>query len=204
MLFALMHSLSHYDRQVKNKSYSSQKLFTMFDREFYEIHGKVFGIIGLGTIGKNVARVAQAFGATVVYYSTQNENRSDTYQRLSLDELLAQSHVVSIHAPLNDKTKHLIGYEQIKQMRKEAYLLNLGRGGIIDESGLARALNENRIAGAAIDVFAQEPLEKDSPLLNISQPDKLLLTPHNAWTSREARETLMREVYIHIEQSLKH
>ena len=203
MLFYLLESLRYYDDYVKSGEYAKSDIFTHLGKPFWEIRGKTWGIIGLGTIGRRVADVASAFGANVIYYSTSGVERKEKYPRVSLDELLKTSDIVSIHAPLNEKTKGLIGYEQIKLMKPTAYLLNLGRGGIVVEEDLAKALDENLIAGAALDVLEKEPITEDNPLLKIKNKEKLFITPHIAWTSVEARKTLVNEIIENIKAFLE-
>lgn len=197
-LFFLLHNARYYDDYVKSKAYCNSDIFTNMDRSFWELNGKKFGIIGLGNIGKQVANIATCFGAKVQYYSTSGKNTDQPYSQLSFEELLSTSDVISIHSPLNENTKNLIGYEQMKQMKPTAYLLNMGRGGIINEKELAKALNENLIAGAAIDVMEKEPINANSPLYNINDPSRLYITPHIAWASIESRERLMDIVCEHI------
>jgi lactate dehydrogenase-like 2-hydroxyacid dehydrogenase len=202
LLFYLLESLPYYDQYVKSKRYTGSGNFTCLDLPFWEIQGKTWGIIGLGTIGKKTAEIARAFGCQVLYYSTSGRNNDENYTRVELTELLKSSDIVSIHAPLNPQTYNLLQYDQLKTMKKSAILLNLGRGGIINEGDLARALDEGLIAGAGLDVFEQEPLEAKSPLLNIKNREKLVLTPHIAWASVEARQTLLKEVAHNIEAFL--
>ena len=203
MLFYLLESLRYYDDYVKSGEYTKSDIFTHLGRPFWEVRGKTWGIIGLGTIGRRVADVASAFGANVIYYSTSGVERKEKYPRVSLEELLKTSDIVSIHAPLNEKTKGLIGYEQIKLMKPTAYLLNLGRGGIVIEEDLAKALDENLIAGAGLDVLEKEPIVEDNPLLKVKNKEKLFITPHIAWTSIEARKTLINEIIENIKAFLE-
>ena len=203
MLFYLLESLRYYDDYVKSGEYAKSDIFTHLGKPFWEIKGKTWGIIGLGTIGRRVAEVASSFGAKVIYYSTSGVDRPEKYPRVSLEELLKTSDIVSIHAPLNEKTKGLIGYEQIKLMKPNAYLLNLGRGGIVIEEDLAKALDENLIAGAGLDVLEKEPITEDNPLLKIKNKEKLFITPHIAWTSIEARKTLVNEIIENIKAFLE-
>lgn len=199
MLLHMMEHLGQYDEYVKSKAYSDSETFTYIAWPYHEIKGKRLGIIGLGEIGKAVARIGEAFGMEIVYYSTSGKNNSGSkYQRLSLEELLQSSDVVTIHAPYNNKTHELIGYEEIKQMKKSAYLLNLGRGRIVVEKDLAKALNENLIAGAGLDVLENEPITKENPLFTVVDQNKLLITPHIAWASVEARNVLIQEVIANI------
>lgn len=203
MLFYLLESLRYYDDYVKSGEYAKSDIFTHLGRPLWEIRGKTWGIIGLGTIGRKVADVASAFGANVIYYSTSGVERKEKYPRVSLEELLKTSGIVSIHTPLNEKTKGLIGYEQIKLMKPTAYLLNLGRGGIVIEEDLAKALDENLIAGAGLDVLEKEPIVEDNPLLKVKNKEKLFITPHIAWTSIEARKTLINEIIENIKAFLE-
>ncbi len=202
MLFYLLEHLRYYDDYVKSGKYAESPIFTHLGKPFWEIHGKRWGIIGLGTIGRRVAQVSKSFGCEVVYYSTSGIKRKEDFPEVSLEELLKSSDIVSIHAPLNEKTKNLITYEQIKIMKPNAILLNLGRGGIVNETDLARALDENLIAAAGLDVLEKEPISPDNPLLKIKNPEKLLITPHIAWTSIEARKRLVEEIAKNIEAFL--
>ncbi|TCK98686.1 glycerate dehydrogenase [Natranaerovirga hydrolytica] len=203
LLFYLYEKLSYYDDYVKSRQYVDDKMFTHFDRKFNEIHGKTFGIIGLGTIGKRVAAIAEAFGCKVIYYSTSGKNNDSTYQQCSLDELLEQSDVISIHAPLTPATDNLITYKELSKMKQTAIILNLGRGRIINEGDLAKALNEGLIEAAALDVLENEPIKGDNPLLEIQDSTRLLITPHIAWATIEARNRMLGEVKMNIEAFLK-
>lgn len=191
MLFYLINRLSYYDAFVKSGAYSRSELFTHFGKPFWELSGKRMGIIGLGTIGRRVAQISQAFGMEVVFYSTTGRNNNINYKRFDLDTLLGTSDVISIHAPLTDNTRKLINYEKLLKMRSCAILLNTGRGGIIVEEDLARALNENIIGAAGVDVLENEPINANNPLLKVYDRDKILITPHIAWTSIEARQKLI-------------
>ncbi len=203
MLFYLLEKLPYYDSYIKTGEYSKSDIFTHIGKPFWELHGKTWGIIGLGAIGREVGKIAEAFGCKVIYYSTTGVKREEPYQSVGLQELLKTSDIVSIHAPLTEKTKNLIGYDQIKLMKPTAYLLNLGRGGIINEKDLARALDEGLIAGAGLDVLEKEPISQDNPLLKIKNKEKLLMTPHIAWTSIEARRKLIKEIVENIKAFLR-
>lgn len=202
MLFYLMNKIRYYDDYVKSRSYVESPIFTHMGPPIRELAGKQFGIIGMGNIGKSVAAIAVSFGARIAYYSTTGRNTSVEYTRLGLDELLTGSDIVSIHAPLNDKTYNLIDYNKIASMPPHSILINAGRGGIVKEADLARALDEELIAGAALDVLETEPIKHDNPLLSIRNKDRLLILPHIAWASVEARETLMEKIYQNIEDFL--
>ena len=187
---ALMRQVIYYDRYVKQEYGGSERQYH-FGRTTHQLYGSHWGIIGLGNIGHNVARVAEALGCEVAYTSTSGVVREEPYPCRPLDELLAWADVVSIHAPLNDRTRGLIGARELALMKPSALLINVARGGIVDEGALAAALDAGRLAGAALDVFAHEPLEADSPLLRLQDADRLLLSPHNAWSPVEAVAVLV-------------
>lgn len=203
MLLSLLEHISWYDHFVKSGEYQQAPVFTNVSRPWFQLKGKKWGIIGLGNIGRRIAELAQAFGCDVSYFSTSGVERPEPWPRKELAALLQENQIVSIHAPLTEQTRSLIGTEQFKLMGKDAYLLNLGRGPIVDEEALARALESGEIAGAALDVFTREPVKPENPLLHINCPDKLLMTPHNAWGSIEARTLLMQEISHNIEAFLK-
>jgi len=203
MLLYLVNKPYYYDSYVKSGAYSRSASFTHHNEPFWELKGKRMGIIGLGTIGRQVARIAESFGMEVIFYSTTGRNNHISYKRFELDDLLKSSDVVSIHAPLNSQTRDLITYEKMKLMRPCAILLNLGRGGIINEKDLARALNENIIGAAGIDVMEQEPINADNPMLKLFDKEKILITPHMAWASKESRELLLEKIARNIEVYLK-
>lgn len=202
MILRLLQNITRYDDFVKTGAYSNHDIFTYQRITYSEIHEKQFGIIGLGNIGREVASIAEAFGAKVVYYSTSGRNLDQPYPHMDLNELLESSDFISIHAPLNENTDGLIGYEQLRQMKSTAFLVNAGRGGIVKEIDLARALDENQIAGAALDVFENEPIDANNPLLMVQDKKKLVLTPHIAWSSIEARTKLIMGVKKNIEEFL--
>ena len=191
-----------YDGFVSSGEWSKSGLFTNVERPFSEIKGKKWGIIGFGNIGKSVAKVADAFGADVSYFSTSGVNNHNSYRRIQLDEMLQACDIISIHAPLNEKTSGLIKKEQLDLMKKGAILLNLGRGGIIDEADLAYAIDNNEIL-AGLDVTATEPIQINNPLLHVKKKEKLIITPHIAWASYEARVELMRIVANNIKEFMK-
>ena len=203
MLLYLVNKPYYYDSYVKSGAYSRSSSFTHHNEPFWELKGKRLGIVGLGSIGRQVARIAESFGMDVVFYSTSGRNNHINYKRFELDDLLKSSDVVSIHAPLNNKTRNLITYEKIKLMRPCAILLNLGRGGIINEKDLARALNDNLIGAAGIDVMEHEPINANNPMLKLFDKEKILITPHMAWASKESRELLVEKIARNIEVYLK-
>lgn len=202
IILELLTRISYYDGYVKEGKYSRSDIFTHFGRPFWQLNGKRLGIIGLGTIGKEVAHICEGFGMEIVYFSASGKSRHDYYQRLSLHDLLTTSDIVAVHAPLNEHTEHLITAGQLKKMKKHALLINTGRGGIINETDLAQALDNHWIGGAGIDVFENEPLPADNPLLNVHNSELLVLTPHMAWTSVESRELLLDKVCDNINNFL--
>ena len=199
MLLYLLNRLAYYDAYVRSSAYGRSDIFTHHGPAFWELAGKRFGIIGLGNIGRRVAKIAEGFGMEVVFYSTTGRNNNINYKRFDLDTLLNTSDVVSVHAPLTDLTENLLTYEKMKMMRRCAILLNTGRGGIVNEADLVRALNENLIGAAGLDVLTKEPISQDSPLLKVMDKDKIIITPHIAWASIEARERLIEKIAKNIE-----
>lgn len=204
LLFYIYEKLSYYDQYVKSGDYTRSDIFSNFDKKFRELAGKTWGIIGLGEIGRGVAAIAKLFGCRVIYYSTSGKNQNSDYEQVEFQTLLATSDIISIHAPLNDQTTDLISEEAISQMKPSAVLLNLGRGPIVNQEALAKALLENRIAGAGLDVLTIEPMSKDNPLLQVQDSTKLIITPHIAWATVEARQRCAQEVYLNIKAYLDH
>ncbi|MEQ8417495.1 MAG: D-2-hydroxyacid dehydrogenase [Imperialibacter sp.] len=202
ILLQLINKVPYYDNYVKSGAYSKTDIFTHFEKPFWELSGKRFGIIGLGSIGLQVAKIAEAFGAEVVYYSASGQSYEVPYPRMELEEFLATADVVSIHAPLNQHTSNLINYERLGLMKRSGLLINAGRGGIVNETDLVRGLNEGLIAGAGIDVFAREPLDPQSPLFLVNEKEKLVMTPHSIWASMEARTLLIDKVGQNIQEFL--
>jgi len=202
LALALIGQMRFYDDFVKSGNWEKSALCTNIDKPFFQLKDKKWGIIGFGNIGKNVAKVADAFGAKVSYYSTSGANRASEYPRMELDAMMSQCDVISIHAPLNDKTNNLITKSQLTLMKKGSVLLNLGRGGIVDENDLAYAIDNSGIL-AGIDVTLQEPVESTNPLLHVKNKDNLIMSPHIAWASKEARTELMKIVAQNIEDFIK-
>lgn len=191
MLFYLLEKLPYYDNYVKSEKYVNDVSFTHFAKAFHELSGKTYGIIGLGNIGRRVADIAKAFGCHVIYYSTSGRNSQPGYERVSFDELLERSDIVSIHAPLDENTLGLMNQKAFPKMKSSAILLNVGRGPIINEADLAEALNNRTIAAAGLDVLSVEPMQPENPLRGIKDSERLLITPHIAWAGVEARMRLM-------------
>ncbi len=203
LLFYVYEKLSYYDKFVKSGDYVKSDIFSCFNVKFNELHGKTWGIIGLGEIGRGVACIAEAFGCRIIYYSTSGKNSNPYYEQADLDTLLEASDIISIHAPLNSATENLIDKSALGKMKNTAVLLNLGRGPIVNEEALAEALENNRIAAAGLDVIKVEPMSPDNPLLRIKDSKKLIITPHIAWATVEARERCVKEVYENIKAYLR-
>ena len=190
-ILSLVGGAPYFDESVKSGSYSRSGMFTDTKWNWWELAGKTIGIIGMGNIGQKVARIAEAFGMKVCYYSTSGTGHCKDYPCLSLEELLKTSDIVSVHAPLNERTLNLIGREQLSMMKPQAYLVNVGRGAIIVEEDLVQAVDDGVIAGAGVDVFVTEPLPESHPYLRMKHPERMRLSPHIAWASIEARDRLI-------------
>jgi len=200
MLFYLLGHSRYYDEVVKDGSYSRSPIFTDVSQPFFEIKGKKWGVIGLGAIGRGVANIAKAFGAEVFYYSTSGVNRTEDFSRTTLEKMLESCDIITIHAPLNEKTNNLLDYEQLLTCKDGATLLNLGRGGIINEEAVARIVDEKNIS-FGLDVLTREPMSQNHPLLSVKNSERLYITPHIAWTSVEAREKLIQSVVQNIRET---
>ena len=197
MALYLIEKMAYYANVVKSTAWTKSALFTDVSKPFFEISGKKWGIIGLGSIGSEVAKVATAFGAEVCYYSTSGKNHSQPYSRLKLDDLLQTCDIISIHSPLNERTENLISASNLGLLKESAVLLNLGRGSIVNEDDLAQELDRREIY-AGLDVLTPEPIALDNPLMKIKHQDRLLITPHIAWASIEARRKLLEGIVNNI------
>lgn len=192
LLFYLLEHLNYYDQYVKAERYVNDTMFTHFAEVFHELNGMTWGVIGLGAIGRRVADIAKMFGCRVVYYSTSGKNNQPGYERVTFDTLLRESDIVSVHAPLDENTKDLMNKEAFDKMKSSAIFLNLGRGPIVVEKDLADALEQGSIAAAGLDVLCVEPMQEENPLRQIKDSNRLIITPHIAWASVEARTRLMQ------------
>ena len=179
---------------TKSGKWCKSDIFTDFSRITYTLFGKKYGIIGLGAIGKEVAKVAQAFGAQVFYSSTSGANNNAEFARLNLNDLLSSCDFISIHAPLNDKTKNLITQKEMALLKDGAILINVGRGGIVNEEDLALMLDKKPFK-AALDVLESEPMRANHPLLSIKNKQNLIITPHIAFASEESMNKLIKMVF---------
>ena len=198
----LIDQIDHFNCFVKSGRYIKEDIFRNFPQKTFELTGKTWGIIGMGAIGRKVAQIAEVFGCRVIYYSTSGKNTEQQYANVSLDELLAKSDIVSVHAPLNEATEQLLDMECFRKMKRSAILINVARGRIIKEEELAEALQQGVIAGAGLDVFVSEPMKEGNSLLALQENGKLVLTPHIAWATKEARQRVVEEVYRNIRSFL--
>lgn len=195
----VIEKIRYYDDYVKSGAYCEQLGFSNFSERFIELEGKVWGIVGMGNIGRKVAQIAEAFGCKVIFYSASGTNNSSEYEKVDFDTLLASSDVISVHCPLSDRTRNLFDREAFKKMKSSAVLINVARGPVVNDADLYEALMAEEIAGAGLDVLGKEPMEKTNPLGKFKDGRRLLITPHMAWASVEARTRCIEEVYRNIE-----
>lgn len=203
MALYLMEHLPHYDNYVKSGEYGSQDRFSNFDIPFTELDGKTWGIIGMGNIGRCVARIATAFGCKVIFHSVTGKSTVTEYEQVSMDELLRSSDILSTHCPLSDLTRNIIDANALSKMKSTAILVNVARGPVVDNEALYHALMDGTIAAAGLDVLREEPIRETNPLSQIKDSNKLFITPHLAWASVEARTRLVDEVHKNIEAFLQ-
>lgn len=203
LLFYLMGKLRFFDDYVKSGTYSKSSCFSCLDMIFPELAGKTWGIIGMGAIGRKVAQIASVFGCRILCYSASGNHYDLPYEQVDFDTLLASSDIVSVHAPLNKYTKDLMNYEAFCKMKESAYFINVGRGPIVVEEDLAKALDKGQIRAAGLDVLRIEPMEVDNPLLKIQDSTKLIITPHVAWATSEARQRCVDVVMENIRAYLR-
>lgn len=202
LLFYVLEKLRSYDDYVKNGDYGAQASFSNFNYTFTELEGKTWGIVGMGNIGRKVAKIAEAFGCKVIFYSASGNSTCTDYERVDFDTLLAESDFLSLHCPLTDRTRDLMDKEAFSKMKKSSILINVARGPVVNQEALYEALENNEIAGAGLDVLTKEPIASDNPLGQIGDSNKLLITPHMAWGSVEARNRVLEGVYKNIEAFL--
>ena len=187
---ALARNIVYFNEYFNDGRYSKADRAFCYDRFTFELRGKKWGIIGLGNIGREVARLATAFGCEVRYFSTSGAKREEAYPAMELKEMLEWCDILSVHSPLNERTRGLVGRNELQLMKPTSLIINVARGGIIDEAALAEALDNGWVAAAALDVFSVEPL-RESPLYNIKDRYRLLASPHNAWSAAEAIDRLI-------------
>lgn len=188
LALSLLESIEYYDAFVKDGSYTRSKTANHLGRPFCEIAGMTWGIIGMGNIGRRVALAAESFGAKVQYTSISGAVREEQFERVDRDTLFKTSDIISIHAPLNDKTSELINSTTLKMMKNTAIVINTGRGGIVNSADLVQAVDNEVIKGAAIDVYPMEPPDENDPFMHVKHPERFIFTPHIAWSSVEARK----------------
>ena len=203
LLLYLVEKMRFFDDYVKSGRYSKSSCFSCLDMIYPEIAGKTWGIIGMGAIGQKVAQIATVFGCKVITYSASGKTYDMPYEQVDFDTLLAKSDILSVHAPLNEYTKDLMNYDAFCKMKKSAYFINVGRGPIVVEEDLVRALEEGEILAAGLDVMRVEPLPIESPLLKIQDSTKLVITPHTAWATSEARQRCVNVVTENIKAFLR-
>lgn len=203
LALALSEKLPHYDNYVKSGAYSAQDRFSNFDIPFYELEGKTWGIVGMGNIGKRVARLAAAFGCRVIFHSITGKSTCTDYPQVDKDTLLAESDFLSLHCPLSDLSRDFIDAQALTKMKKSAFLINVARGPVVNNTDLYHALEAGEIMAAGLDVIEKEPLELSNPLSKLKDSNKLIITPHLAWASVEARTRCVEGVYKNIEAFLR-
>lgn len=199
LALALLQKLPFYDAYVKSDAYSNQERFSYFDIPIYELEGKTWGIVGMGNIGKRVAKIADAFGCRVIFHSVTGTSKVTQYEQVDKNTLLEQSDILSLHCPLSDLTRNFIDKEAIKKMKKSAVLVNVARGAVVNNTDLYEALVNEEIMAAGLDVIEQEPLALTNPLSKMKDSNKLIITPHIGWASVEARTRCVYQVYKNIE-----
>lgn len=200
LALALVTRLIDYDAAVRAGRWPTSQLFCFLDYPIRELSGMTLGIIGFGNLGRTVARIGEAFGMKVLV--AQRPGGDPSPGRLALPQLLAQSDIVTLHCPLTEHTRGLIGANELALMKRDAILINAARGGLVDEAALADALRKGVIGGAGVDVLSAEPPTAGNPLLDKDIPN-LIVTPHVAWGSREARQRIIDEVVLNIEAFLR-
>ena len=193
LALTLLQKLPHYDNYVKSGAYSAQDRFSNFDIPFYELAGNTWGIVGMGNIGRKVARIATAFGCKVIFHSITGKSTCTAYPQVDKDTLLAESDFLSLHCPLSDLSRNFIDADALKKMKKYAILINVARGPVVNNRDLYDALNAGQITAAGLDVIEKEPLEPTNPLSRLKDSNQIIITPHLAWASVEARTRCVNE-----------
>lgn len=196
LMLTLLQKLPHYDEYVKSGAYAAQDRFSNFDEPFTELAGKIWGIVGMGHIGKKVAQIATAFGCRVIFHSVTGKSTVTEYEQVDKDTLLRESDFLSLHCPLSDLTRDFIDKEAFQKMKKTAVLVNVARGPVVNNADLYDALMNGEIMAAGLDVLEKEPLQLSNPLSKIKDSNRLIITPHLAWASVEARFRCVNEAYL--------
>ena len=203
LALTLSQKLFHYDQYVKSGQYSAQDRLSNFDLPFTELEGKTWGIVGMGNIGRRVAQIAEAFGCKVIFHSITGKSTCTDYSQVDKDTLLAESDFLSLHCPLSDLSRNFIDAAALKKMKRTAVLINVARGPVVNNTDLYEALVAGEIAAAGLDVVEREPLEESNPLSRLKDSNQLIITPHLAWASVEARTRCVEEAYKNIEAFLR-
>lgn len=198
LALALSQKLFHYDRYVKSGQYSAQARFSNFDLPFYELEGKTWGIVGMGNIGRRVAKIAQALGCRVVFYSITGKSSCREYPQVEKETLLSESDFLSLHCPLSELSRNFIDRDALSRMKRSAVLINVARGPVVNNADLWEALEAGEIAAAGLDVLEKEPMEPENPLSRFQDSSRLIITPHLAWASVEARKRCVEETCLNI------
>ncbi len=203
LALALSQKLFHYDTYVKSGEYSAQDRFSNFDIPFLELEEKTWGIVGMGNIGRRVAKIATAFGCKVIFHSVTGKSTCTDYPQVDKDTLLRESDFLSLHCPLSDISKNFIDGAALKKMKNTAILINVARGRVVNNEDLYEALVNGEIAAAGLDVVENEPLELTNPLSKLKDSNQLIITPHLAWASVEARTRCVQGAYENIAAFLR-
>lgn len=203
LALALVQKLAHYDTYVKSGEYSAQDRFSNFDVPFTELAGRTWGIVGMGNIGKRVARIAEAFGCRVIFHSITGKSTVTAYEQVDKETLLRESDFLSLHCPLSDLSRNFIDGEALKKMKKSAILINVARGPVVNNRDLYEALVNGEIMAAGLDVLEKEPLEPSNPLSLLKDSNQIIITPHLAWGSVESRTRCVQETYRNVEAFLR-
>lgn len=196
LMLTLLQKLPHYDEYVKSGAYAAQDRFSNFDEPFTELASKTWGIVGMGHIGKKVAQIATAFGCRVIFHSVTGKSTVTEYEQVDKDTLLRESDFLSLHCPLSELTRDFIDKEALRKMKKTAVLVNVARGLVVNNADLYDALMNGEIMAAGLDVLEKEPLQLSNPLSKIKDSNRLIITPHLAWASVEARFRCVNEAYL--------
>ncbi|UTY60030.1 D-2-hydroxyacid dehydrogenase [Massilia sp. erpn] len=197
LILALRRNLLAYRADIEAGLWQRSERFCLFHHPIRDLHGSRLGLLGYGALGRGVAQLGKAFGMEVLVH-TRSPIEDESVRSVGWDELLATSDVLSLHAPLTEQTRNIIGAAELARMRRDALLINTARGGLVDEMALAQALRGGVIAGAGFDVLSKEPPLPDNPLLNLRLPN-FLLTPHSAWASGQAMQALADQLIANIE-----
>ena len=203
LALTLSQKIVHYDNYVKSGQYASQKRFSNFDIPFNELDQKTWGIVGFGNIGSRVAKIAEAFGCKVIIHSLTGTKHDCGYDQVDRETLLKESDFISLHCPLSDLSRNFIDKTALSRMKNTAILINVARGPVVNNEDLYEALENGVIAGAGLDVLKKEPISKDNPLGKIKDSGKLIITPHLAWASVEARKRCVDEVFLNLKSFIK-